>query len=215
MRKNSSETPKSETDATSRCARPYNLGRRKLAQDETRKRILEASAALLMDRGGLAFTIEAVAQAASVTRQTIHNQFGTRTDLLEAVCEGYINTEAFVRMPEVFQQRDPLSASDLLADIFCRFWGTNRLFLRRIRGLAYAEPELEGVIRAHDKRRLLALRGFVARYGLDLEGRAGRLVGVMFALTSFEFFDALVENASQEIAASELKQLLRLCIQNQ
>src|SRR5262249_36965916 len=149
-----------------------------------------------------------------ITRQTVHNQFGTRADLLEAVCSDFINAEAFAKMPEVFQQRDPLSAIDLLADIFCRFWGTNRRFIRRMRGLAFTEPELEGVVRAHDERRLAALRGFVAHYELASGENAARLVRLMFALTGFEFFDALSEDdASEESAALELKQLLRLCIQ--
>jgi hypothetical protein len=87
--------------------------------------------------------------------------------------------------------------------------------VRRIRGLAHAEPELEGVIRAQDERRLFALRGFVERYGLASGERAARLIRVMFAMTSFEFFDALFEdNAARESVVSELKQLLRLCLRS-
>jgi AcrR family transcriptional regulator len=214
MQKNSSE-PTPSPDAThSRCPRPYNLGRRKIAQDETRRRILKVSAALLLDRGGLAFTIESVAKAASITRQTVHNQFGTRADLLEAVCSDIINVEAFAKMPAVFQQRDPLTAVDLLADIFCRFWEANRRFIRRMRGLAFTEPELESVVRAHDERRIAALRGFVAHYELASGENAVRLVRLLFALTGFELFDALAEDdVSEASAALELKQLLRLCIQ--
>ncbi|MCW3100947.1 MAG: TetR/AcrR family transcriptional regulator [Chthonomonadaceae bacterium] len=186
-----------------------------MAQDETRRRILEAGAALLMERGGLAFTMEAVARETAVTRQTVHNQFGTRADLLEAVCEHVVNLEAFARMPEVFQQHDPFVGIDLFADIFCRFWETNRLFVRRMRGLAHAEPELEGVIRLYDERRLSALRGFVERYGPASGERAARLIRVMFAMTGFEFFEALSQDDTPpESVVSELKQLLRQCIQS-
>jgi AcrR family transcriptional regulator len=196
-----------------RCPRPYNLGQRKAAEDAARRRILETGTRLLIERGGAAFTMEAIAREAATTRQTIHNQFGTRTNLLEAVCEHAIHAEAFVAMPEVFQQRDPLEGADLFAEIMCRFWETNRLFVRRMRGLAQAEPELEALIRGHDERRLSALRGFVEHYRLASGDRAVRLVRVMFALTSFEFLEALSpDHALQENAASELKQLLRLCL---
>jgi hypothetical protein len=116
-------------------------------------------------------------------------------------------------MPEAFQQRDPLVAIDLFAEILCRFWETNRLFVRRMRGIANAEPELEGVTRTHDERRLSALRGFVERYGLATGEKAARLIRAMFAMTSFEFFESLSrDDASHEQVTAELKQLLRQCI---
>jgi len=215
MRQKMSASSMPENETSSRCPRPYNLGRRKVAQDETRRHILDAAAKLLIERGGLAFTIDAVAREAAVTRQTVHNQFGTRSDLLAAVCENVIDAEAFAAMPQAFQQRDPLMGIDRFADVFCHFWETNRLLMRRMRGLANSEPELEEVIRAQDERRLSVLRGFVERYGLASGEKAAWLVRVMCAMTSFEFFESLSQGStSQEIVVSEIKQLLRQCIRN-
>lgn len=215
MPKKSSASSTSENETPSRCHRPYNLGRRQVAQNETRRRILEAGARLLMERGGSAFTMDAVARETAVTRQTVHNQFGTRADLLEAICEQVIDMEAFARMPEAFQQDDPLAGVDVFVDVLSRFWETNRRFVRPMRGLAHAEPELEGVIREHDGRRLAAIRGLVERYRLASGENAARLVRIMFAMTGFEFFEALSQDdPSYESAVSELKQLLRQCIQS-
>src|SRR5579862_2031023 len=99
-----STSSSSENELPARCPRPYNLGRRKVKEEETRQHILEVSATLLIERGGSAFTMDAVAREAAVTRQTVHNQFGTRVGLLEAVCEHVVDTRAFAAMPEVFQQ---------------------------------------------------------------------------------------------------------------
>lgn len=205
----------SESERAARCSRPYNLGRRKEIEEETRRRILEVSARQLIEQGGAAFTMDAVAREAGVTRQTVHNQFGTRKGLLEAVCEYAIHIEAFAAMPEVFQQREPLVGLDLLADIFCRFWNANCLLMRRLRGLSHTEPELEDVVRKYDERRLTVLRSFVERYELASGGKADQAVRMMFALTGYEFFEALLEDhTSPENAASELKQLLELYIRN-
>ena len=209
------EVSSSESEESVRCSRRYTLGRRKEIEDETRRRILEVSAMLLVEQGGSAFTMDAVARASGVTRQTVHNQFGTRLGLLEAMCENAIHAEAFAAMPEVFQQSKWLTALELLTDIFCKFWNTNRHLMRRLRGLARAEPELESLIRQYDERRLIALRSFVDRYGLASGEQADRAVQILFALTSYEFFEALLGNqVSSEHAASEMKQILRLYLQN-
>lgn len=212
-KKAAASTPDNETP--SRCHRSYNPVRRKATQDATRQRILEAAAELLMERGGLAFTIDAVAQRAAVTRQTVYNQFGARADLLAALCENVIDAQAFEAMPQAFQQRDALLGIDRFVDVFCQFWEANRLLMRRMRGLANSEPELEDVIRAQDERRLSAVRGFVERYGLASSEKAEWLIRVMFAMTSFEFFDSLSQGrTSQETVVTELKQLLKECIRN-
>src|SRR2546422_6186455 len=65
--------------------RPYRLGRRQAAVDQTRARILKAARALLVARGNTDFSIEAVARRARVTRATVYQRFGSRPNLLEAL----------------------------------------------------------------------------------------------------------------------------------
>ena len=66
--------------------RPYRSDVRAAAADETRARIVAASHRLLSGgRDRPAFSIDAVAREAGVTRLTVYNQFESRRGLLEAV----------------------------------------------------------------------------------------------------------------------------------
>lgn len=60
--------------------RTYNLGRRSESIARTADQILAAARSELEERGGL--SVGAVARRAGVTRATIYNRFGSRTELL-------------------------------------------------------------------------------------------------------------------------------------
>ena len=62
--------------------RPYRLGQRQVAADETRSRILNAARSQLEEEAS--FSIDAVARRADVARMTVYYQFGSRRGLLEA-----------------------------------------------------------------------------------------------------------------------------------
>jgi hypothetical protein len=69
-----------------------------------------------------------------------------------------------------------------------------------------------------DTRRRILEAGaalLMERGGLASGERAARLIRVMFAMTGFEFFEALSQDDTpQGSVASELKQLLRQCIRS-
>src|SRR5690348_8744600 len=66
--------------------RPYRMGVRQAAAEETRARIVAAARAMLAAPGGIgAFTVDAVAKEAGVARMTVYYQFGSKTGLIEAV----------------------------------------------------------------------------------------------------------------------------------
>jgi AcrR family transcriptional regulator len=54
-------------------------------RERTRARILDAGNRLLLDRGYHGVGLEAVARAAGVTRQTVYDQFGSKSGLLGAM----------------------------------------------------------------------------------------------------------------------------------
>src|SRR3954453_6584059 len=73
---------------TAMSPRPYRLGERESAIQQTRDRIIEAARALLTTSDGItSFSIEAVARQANVARMTVYYQFGSRVGLLEAICD--------------------------------------------------------------------------------------------------------------------------------
>jgi AcrR family transcriptional regulator len=67
--------------------RVYRMRARQQAVEETRERILEAAYRLWLAQPFDEVTVEAVAAAAGVSRQTVHRQFGSKDELLIAVTE--------------------------------------------------------------------------------------------------------------------------------
>lgn len=65
--------------------RPYRMGTRREAVERTREQILRATYGLWLQLPYDEVTMEAVADAAGVSRQTVHRQFGSKDELIVAV----------------------------------------------------------------------------------------------------------------------------------
>src|SRR5205807_1097232 len=106
------------------------------------------------------------------------------------------------------QQSDPESALADFVDVFCGFWSKDRLLIRRIHGIAAIDPEFGAAVEARNRRRQAAAARIVsmfdranpARITQDQSPRAITL----WALTSFEFFDALTEATGSQEEATRL-----------
>ena len=70
--------------------RRYDSTRRRAQVERTRADIIEAAAALFVDRGYAGTTLAAVAQAAGVVVETIYRGFGGKARLLTAVVEAAV-----------------------------------------------------------------------------------------------------------------------------
>jgi AcrR family transcriptional regulator len=168
--------------------RPYRLGQRQVAADETRARVLAAARDQLARE--TSFSIDAVARRADVARMTVYYQFGSKRGLLEALFDLLAARGGLHQLPDAFGQSDPKLALDRLIEIFARFWSSDRVVMRRLRAMAALDPELGQVL--HDRAEGLrnGLRVIVSRLP---KGRApvAETVDLLFALTSFESFDLL------------------------
>ncbi|HEY7159311.1 MAG TPA: helix-turn-helix domain-containing protein [Gemmataceae bacterium] len=176
--------------------RPYQLGRRKAASDQTRERILAAARELLATPGGLAgFTIDAIAQQAGVARMTIYYQFRSKRGLLEALCDALAMRGGIEQLCTAFQQPRPLDALDQFVATFGRFWDSDRLVIRRLNSLGALDAELEAVLQGRAERRRGGARVIVGRlteaHGRPAPGSFHEAVEVLHTLTSFETFDTL------------------------
>lgn len=176
--------------------RPYNLGRRQEATDQTRARILDAARTLLAAPEGYAgFTIDAVARQAGVARMTVYYQFTSKVGLLEALSDNLAARGHMERMARVFTQDDPLDSIGEMVAVFAGLWDADRPAMRRMRSLAALDPEVGQVVQARDERRrhiAEVLLGRIAeRYGHPLPAEMGALCDLLFTLTSFETFDSL------------------------
>jgi AcrR family transcriptional regulator len=152
-----------------------------------------ATALLREPTGYTTFTVDAVAKAADVARATVYYQFGSKTGLLEALCDSLAMEGHMDELSQAFTHPDPDAGLERFVASFGRFWGAERLVMRRLRALAALDPEVGEVITARDERRRQGVRVLVDRLTRK-PGRTGRpdvaeAVTVPQSMTSFETFD--------------------------
>jgi AcrR family transcriptional regulator len=185
--------------------RPYELGKRLEQMDQNRAAILKAARAQLEAKAYRQLTMSSLAAESGLTRQTIHNLFGTRSAVLEALFDLIAIEGGMDNMRDVMMQSSAETMLERFIEVFCRFWAGNHLLIRRIHGMGAIDLEFRAVIEARNRRRLSAATRIVNRTGVrkKVEQRAATLA----ALTSFEFFDALSENAldGKHVAATILE----------
>ena len=189
-----------------KCPRPYALGKRREHVDQNRERVLEAARELLGNEGTPEFSLEAIAREAGVTRQTIHNQFGTRSELIEGLFDRMAMRGGIQGMAVAMQQPDPFVMLKKFIEVFAGFWSSDRLTIRRIHGLAVLDPELGKIDRARNERRRMAatriIDALTRRFGRPAAEEKSDAVDLLFTATSFEFFDSLAGNRSPEDVCS-------------
>src|SRR5437763_365759 len=151
------------------CPRPYTLGRRADTMNRNRERVMAAARELLLKRGIAEFSVDAVAHRAKLTRQTVHNQYGTRAALLEALFDHMSARGGIEGIAAAFQQQDPIATLSEYIKVFARFWGVDRAMTRRIHGLAAVDSDLERLLAARQERRMTGSTRIVTvlsrRYG--------------------------------------------------
>src|SRR5882672_5294888 len=104
--------------------RRYVSSVRTAAAAAKRDHVLEAAARLLRQEESIAaFSLDAVAKAADVTRLTVYNQFGSRRGLLEAVFDDIARRGRLIRLNDAMAEPDPWKGLRQLIQIFCEFWG--------------------------------------------------------------------------------------------
>jgi AcrR family transcriptional regulator len=183
----------------------YRSEVRAAAADETRARIVDAAQTLLAGGKGVpAFSLEAVAREAGVTRLTVYNAFESKRGLLEAVFDDMARQGGLFELPSLFAEPDTDKALSRLVSVFCRFWASHGKVLPKFSAVAKLDDDIAQNLKQRSERRrqlLTALLGLVAS-GQDQTD----LVDVLFALTSFEMFDALSVRRRSDTAVQALIQ---------
>jgi AcrR family transcriptional regulator len=176
--------------------------------DESRGRVLDAARRLLSEPDGyVRFTVDTIARTADVARATVYYQFGSKSGLLEALCDSLADA---AQIPEVGRAVAAAPPDRVLAQLiggFARFWAVDRLVMRRLRALAKLDPDIGQVIEGRDERRRgligLSISRLATEGTLDAAAREA-LVATLHALTSFEMFDAIAAPQQQLADATDI-----------
>lgn len=169
----------------------------------TRQRVLAAARELFVERGFVGTTIDAIAERADISSETVYSTFGSKRALLAELVD--VSISGGVDAPPVFDQdwvRQLRAEPDARKRLSILAHNGRAILERRadvdevVRGAASADPEL-AALRARGKserfagqRELLRIVIGAAglRPGLDLDGAAD----VLYAVGSPEMYRLLV-----------------------
>ena len=176
--------------------RTYQLGQRQINAEQNRARVLEAARELLLSSQDFTgFSLEAVARQAKVTRVTVYHQFGSKSGLLEAMCDAGASLGGMQNLPKAFQNPNPEEALKYFLVVFGQFWQSDRPVTRKLRALAALDTDFKTVIKARDERRRTGLGVLVQRFKSMTQpasnANTAEIVNVLCTLSSFETFDTL------------------------
>ena len=190
---------------------PHPPVERRRSVDLGRTRILEAARELLRLDDLAAFSLDAVARRAGVTRMTVYNQFGSKAGLLEALFDLLVERGAFAEMPAVFMEEDADAALDAFVGIFGRFYTDNRQVLMSLAAAAGADPDLAQAVRARNALRRRAIEGLLTRIGSAARPAIPRreLAHTLDVLLGFPTFDAI---AGRDRTPNDVVPLMRQMI---
>jgi len=184
-------------------ARTPDYPRRRERARATRIRVLDAARALFIERGYVATTIDAIADRADVSSETIYSTFGNKRSLLAQLVDVSIAGDSGATpilerdwVQEMREEPDPRRRLRMLA-------GQGRAILERrsavdevVRGAASADPDIAALRDLGKAQRFAGQREFLRivvgstglREGLDLETAAD----ILYAVGSPETYRLLV-----------------------
>src|SRR6187551_2541400 len=123
--------------------KPYRSDLRDAAADVTRARIVKAARRLLTGGTDLpAFSLDAVARRAGVTRLTVYNRFESRRGLLEAVFDDTAQRGGLLELSSVMSNPNLEEALRKFVTVFCAFWAANGSLFSRIAANATLDEEI-------------------------------------------------------------------------
>lgn len=200
-----------ETQRRQRQKRAYQLKRRAERQDETRRRIAEATAALHAEIGPAATTISAIAARAGVERLTVYRHFPDEGELFRACQQSFLaahpypNLSAWAAIPDSAER-----LQGALRDLYLRYAETEAMTANILRD-APGIPALAATLKDMPAYFLAARELLAAPYAVPDELQPLLLATIGHAL-DFETWRSLVrrQGLSTEMAVELMVRLVGL-----
>jgi AcrR family transcriptional regulator len=167
--------------------RDYRSGLRAAQAADTRRLIVSAAARLFVENGYGATTIDAVAEAAGVSRKTVFTAVGGKVDLLKTALDWAVAGDDMpVAVADRPAARELLALDDPVA-----------LITAWVRVMVAIDVRVAGLLRVLE----VAADGDDAASGLLEESRLQRLVGARAVVKRLAALDALTDAVSRADAA--------------
>jgi AcrR family transcriptional regulator len=142
--------------------RPYKSAVRQRQADDTRRRIIEAAGELLQREGYAGMTIEAIAQRAEVSAQSIYVIFKSKTGILIALLDQSmfgLEYEKVVR--QTLKANDPETRLRRAASVARQIRGAQSAALDLMRGAGVVAPELAKLAQQRERLRYEKEEGMI------------------------------------------------------
>jgi AcrR family transcriptional regulator len=203
-----------------KATRPYRLGRREESRQRTREKILRAADGMLGKHGVASLTMEAVAQAAGVSRVCIYDHFGDRSGLIEALTWRMFQQHDVDRVRRARLQEDVRkSLADFVGENtrYQYSFGPRAMSLLRVAMDDRDAAKVVSLIYVQSRR--ASIRELIDRLDESRELAEGwsveRATDALMVITSLESLDGLIRHAAldadaaAEVLAGLAKALLR------
>jgi AcrR family transcriptional regulator len=171
--------------------RAYRARTRTARSGATRERIVEAVRALLAEGAFHESTVEAVADRAGVARATLYQHFGSRIELVDAICETFDANPALLELRSTVGLAEASAALAGTIETAMRFWSSEDPILRQLYGVAAIDPAAQALVdrqRADRRAELERLADTLERAGGPKPRHA---VPLLLVLTSYETYREL------------------------
>jgi AcrR family transcriptional regulator len=173
--------------------RAYRTRRRPERTAATRDRIKAAVHELLAEGGFHEATVEEVADRAGVSRATIYQHFGSRLELVDAICETFDANPALLELRKQVELDDPAEALSRTIASTIRFWSSENAVLGQLYGVAAIDPAAQDLVDRQRSDRRAEYKRLVRNLG-----RTGRLrvpeqkaLTLLLVLSSYETYREL------------------------
>lgn len=191
--------------------RSYDMTMRDRSAKATRRNIIDAAHRLLGRPDGGSLTLQEVADEAGVSRATIYNRIGSRSELLTAVFLDQGRLIDFDRVLQAMKLDDPAESVLETVRESCRAWEVMPVAIRRTKALAVLDPEIGELVTRFEGYRRQEIAQFVervvSRCDPSVDGTAEGLSPVLALITSFESYDVLRHDHDPAAATGRLVQL--------
>jgi AcrR family transcriptional regulator len=176
-------------------AHAYRKGRKPGRSAATRERIKTAVRELLAEGTFHTSTVEHVADRAGISRATLYQHFGSRLELVDAICETFDANPALLDLRQIIELPDTAAALDKTIANSIRFWSSEDSVLRQLYGVAAIDSAAQALVdrqRSDRRSELERLVRNLHRSGRLRDGATEqRALALLLVVTSYETFREL------------------------